>query len=387
MKSQIKIWLFLFVALVTGGGLISCSDDDDELTNGGKPMISYIRITRPDASDSLIVKASQGQMIAIMGQNLGQVREIWINDQKATLTPTLITNTSIITRVPALLPTEISNKMRIVYGNGEVLEHPFTLDVSEPLISYLLSEYVSAGSIATIRGNYFYAPVKVIFAGGVEGEIEELADDMIQVKVPEGAQPGPITVTSNFGTTESDFWFRDNRNIIASFDGTTNGLWHGPDYIKSTDSDIQAINGKFIRFNKKLGANPWAEFYVGPNNSDVALETKNLPADALANPSKYNLKFEINTLAPLAGAEMRMYIGAGDMSNERNNNYYNWKPNVNTKGEWQTVVIPFEEFYVANKKFAYSPTGYGVSFWFNGPTAVETNFAIDNLRVVPNVIP
>jgi len=386
MKSQIKLWLFLFFALVTGGVITSCSDDE-ELANGGKPMVSYVRVTRPEASDSLIVKASQGQMIAIMGQNLGHAREVWINDQPATLVPTFITNTSIITRIPALLPKEINNKMRIVFANGETLEHPFVLDVSEPVVSYMLSEYVATGSIATIRGNYFYAPVKVTFTGGVEGQIETLADNMIQVKVPEGAQPGPITVTTNFGATESEFWFRDNRNIILSFDNTTNGLWTGPANIKESDPAITPINNKFLRMNQKLGEWGWYELYVGPTNSDVALETRNIPAEAFTNPKNYSLKFEINTLELFSGAQFLMHMGPGDMGSERGSANYVWKPNIDTKGQWETVSIPWEEFWIANKRFAYTPTGYGVSFHFSGPNAFTGNFALDNVRVVPNVIP
>jgi hypothetical protein len=203
------------------------------------------------------------------------------------------------------------------------------------------------------------------------------------VTVPEGAQPGPITISTNFGETASEFWFRDNRNVIASFDGTMNGLWHGPAFVVSSDPEIPAISNKFFRVNKDLGAWAWFEVYVGPRDSDMALETKNIPADAFANPAKYSIKFEINTLKSLTGAEIKMYMGTGDMGSERGTNY-TWKPNVDTKGEWQTVSIPFEDFWIANKKFAYSPNGYGVSFHFSGPLAVSANFGLDNMRVVPN---
>lgn len=383
MKSRYKSLLFLLMAFAMMGTFTSCSDDDDNLPNGGTPMVEYIRVTRPEASDSLIAKAGQGAMIAIIGQNLQNARELWINDRQAALSPTFITRTSIITRVPSEIPTNITNRMKIIFANGDSLLHDFEVDISKPRVSGMLSEYVNAGDIATITGNYFYEPVSVTFTGGVQGDVISVEDDVIEVRVPEGAMPGPITVTTNFGETVSEFWFRDNRNIIASFDGTTNGLWHGPDNIKSTDPDIDPINGKFIRLNRNLGAYPWAEFYVGPVDSDVALETRNIPAEAIANPAAYDLKFEVNTLASLTGAELRMYMGTGDMGAQRNDTYYNWKPNINTAGTWQTVTIPFEDFHTANKSFEYRANGYGVSFWFHGPLAVNTNFAMDNLRVVP----
>ncbi|MHA6247456.1 glycan-binding surface protein [Pontibacter sp. CAU 1760] len=381
MKFNYKSLLFLFIAFAMTGIFAGCSEDED-LPNNGKPTVSYIRVTRPDASDSLVAKAGQGNMVAIMGQNLGKARELWFNDQQAVLTPTFITNTTIISRVPTNIPNNITNQMKIIFANGDSLLHDFVVDISEPVITRMQSEYVNTGEVATISGNFFYEPVKVTFTGGVEGEVVTLEDNLIEVRVPEGAQPGPITVTTNFGETESDFWFRDNRNIIASFDGGLAGLWHGPDYIKASDADISNINGKFIRIKRDLGAWAWFEMYVGTSTSDAAKETKNIPAAALANPGDYELKFEINTLAPLTGAEIKMYMGA-NMPDERGSTNYTWKPNVDTKGKWETVSIPFENFYTANKSFAYNPNGYGVSFHFSGPLAVKANFALDNMRVVP----
>jgi hypothetical protein len=385
MKLKYTSWLFLFIALAVTGIFTSCEQNED-LPNGGKPMVSYIRVTSPASSDSLLAKAGQGQMLAIIGQNLQDAREIWFNNRPAALTPTFITNTSIITRVPTEIPTQINNKMKIIFANGDSLLHDFTVDISEPVISGMASEYVNEGEIATINGNYFYAPLTVTFTGGVKGNIVKVEDGVLQVAVPAGAQPGPITISTNFGETESDFWFRDNRNLIASFDGTTAGLWTGPDFIKASDPLIPTINGKFMRVNKTMSAYPYAEIYVGPVNSDVALETKNIPAKAFTNPKDYVLKFEINTLASLTGAELRMYMGTGDMGADRNNIYYNWKPNIDTKGEWQTVSIPFEDFYLANKSFPYSAAGYGVSFYFHGPLPVKGDFALDNMRVVPNTL-
>lgn len=380
--SNNSLW-FLCLALAVAGMFSGCSKDDQP--NGGQPRVTFVRFTRPAAADSLVTMAGQGEMIAIIGENLQSARQVWFNDQPAVLTPTFITATSIITRVPSDIPQDITNQLRIVFADGRELLHDFRVDISEPEITGMLSEYVNEGQVATLTGAYFYEPLKVTFTGGVEGKVTSVKDDEIQVTVPAGAQPGPVTVSTNFGTTQSPFWFRDNRNLIASFDGATSGLWHGPDYIKASDPDIAAISNKFIRVNKELGAWGWFEMYVGPTGSDVTLETKNIPADAFANPQNYEVKFEINTLKPLTGAEIRMYMGSGDMGAERNNTYYIWKPNVDTKGQWQTASIPWEGFWTANKKFAYSPAGYGVSFHFNGPLAVSPNFGLDNMRVVPKM--
>src|SRR5690606_13335155 len=145
----------------------------------------------------------------------------------------------------------------------------FEVAINDPFLGRLKSEYVNAGDEAVIYGDYFYAPVSVTFAGDVQGEVISFTDTEIRVTVPEGAEPGPITVTSNFGETESEFWFRDNRNIIASFDvPLVDWVWRGPDFVVASDPDIENINGKFFRVNSGAqGVYPYMEVYGGPMES------------------------------------------------------------------------------------------------------------------------
>ena len=71
--------------------------------------LDYVRITRPESSDSLLVGAGQGQLIAIVGKNLQDAVEVWFNDQQAILTPTYITNTIDSWYLfPAPIPTDIN---------------------------------------------------------------------------------------------------------------------------------------------------------------------------------------------------------------------------------------------------------------------------------------
>ena len=111
MKSLNKIILVLLIAVGAGMAFTSCDKDDAP----GTPSISYVRITRPESSDSLLVGAGQGQLIAIVGQNLGQAIEVWFNDRQALLTPTYITNTSLLVSVPSQIPIDVNNKLRLVF--------------------------------------------------------------------------------------------------------------------------------------------------------------------------------------------------------------------------------------------------------------------------------
>ena len=161
----------------------SCKEDD--IDTHGEPSITYVRVTNPVSSDSLLVGAFQSNLIAIVGENLQDVTEIWFNDQKAVLTPTYITSKTILVSVPAMIPKEISNKMNMIFSNGRTLEHDFKVQISEPELTGMNSEYVPTGGVATINGDYFYQPLTVTFAGGVTGELVSVTDKIIQVRVPQ----------------------------------------------------------------------------------------------------------------------------------------------------------------------------------------------------------
>lgn len=390
MKTINKYALPLFMAVVATAviaGLYSCSSDEP-----GAPFISYVRVTDPKKSDSLLAAAGQGQMVAIIGGNLGSVRQIWFNDKQATTSASFVTNTSVLTTLPSDVPTKVSNKLKMIFANGDSLLYDFVVAINKPELDYAGNEYTKVGDSLFIYGKYLYKPLTVKFTGSsAPAEILSLNTDatVLAVRVPNDAQKGPITVTSNFGETESSFWLNDDRNIFANFDGPFSGAWKGSDYVVASDPTIPQINGNFLRVNKgSLGAYPFLEVYGGPTPSDVATLTKNIPAGAYVAPLNYSLKFEINTLASITGAYMRLYMGnadGGGFDAARQGHYYVWMPNLDTHGKWATVTIPWNDVYTANQSFPQNTAdGSGLFIYFHGPNAAKYNFAMDNFRVVPN---
>lgn len=371
----------LLITMLLAGIFTSC--EKENLPNNGEPRIRYIRITSPESADSLLVGAYQSNLIAIVGENLQNATEIWFNDQKAFLTPTYITNTSILVSVPSQIPIEITNKMKIIFSNGKEVVHDFTVEISEPLINSMNCEYVAEGRTAVIRGDYFYAPVKVTFTGGVEGEVINLADDRLSVVVPAGAEPGPITITTNFGETVSDFWFRDNRNIFISSDPFT-GWWNASFVVSNPgNDDPPAINGNYIRVNKAIGGWNWLEVAGGPPDAMGPI-SKNIPDEAILKPADYNLKFEVNTRKPYNNNMIKLNVG---LANDFNNNQYLWAPPYDTQGEWQTVVIPFEEIADSyGAPLTVNPNGYYTRVLFHGAGDLDCDMSFDNFRVVPKVL-
>jgi hypothetical protein len=363
-------------------GIYSACTKNESAPNNGEPRIRYVRITNPTSADSLLVSAGQGNLIAIVGENLESAREIWFNDQKAALTPTYITSTTILVSVPSQIPTAINNKLRIIFEGGKVLEHDFVVDISEPLVSSMVSEYVATGDVATIRGDFFYEPLTVTFAGGVTGELESVEDKIIKVRVPAGAQPGQITVKTNFGETKSDFWFRDNRNIFISSDPFT-GWWNASYVVTNPGpNDPPSINGNYIRVNKSIGGWAWTEVVGGPPDAMGSI-SKNIPDEAILKPADYNVKFELNTRKPYNNNMIKFTIGLTDFNNDE----YRWAPPVDTKGEWQTIIIPFDEIAAKyGSPLSVSPNGYYTRVLFHGGGDLDADISFDNFRIVPKVI-
>lgn len=377
----IKSILFAAIVLAVSGIYISCTKDN--ASSRSEPSIQYIRITKPESSDSLLVGAYQSNLIAIVGNNLQDAKEIWFNDQKATLTPTYITNTTILVSVPSKIPIEITNKLKIVFSNGKILEHDFKVEISEPLVSSMDCEYVLTGNVAIIRGDYFYEPLNVTFQGGVTGEVVSVEDKIIKVTVPESAEPGPITVKTNFGETKSDFWFKDNRNIFISSDPWSG--WWGSSFVVTdpAPNDPPAINGNYIRVQKAIGGWNWMEVAGGPPSAmgDIS---KNIPDEAILKPELYNLKFEVNTLKPYNNNMIKLNAG---LSSDFNNNQYLWSPPYDTKGEWQTVVIPFDEMAASyGGTLSVSANGYYSRILFHGGGDLDCDMCFDNFRIVPKVL-
>jgi hypothetical protein len=379
MKSVNKILLTLLLAVGTASTFISCTKDEAP----GTPKINYVRITRPESSDSLLVGAGQGQLIAIVGENLAEAVEIWFNDQQSRLTPTYVSNTSILVRLPAQIPTVVSNKLKIVFKNGFELLHNFEVQISEPVVNSMICEHVNEGDVATIRGDFFYEPLTVKFTGGVTGQLVAVTDQEIQVRVPAGAQAGPITVTTNFGETESEFWFRDKRNTFIDSD-PYEGWWNSSYVVTNPGpSDPPKISGNYIRYKKMTSAWSWNELAGGPATA-MPVHSKNVPDAAILKPADYNLKFEINTVKPYNASLIRINVAL----NAEDNNAYLWRPPFDTKGKWQTVIIPFEEVVASYAvKPVVNPNGYWCRLLIQGPGDLDADLCFDNFRVVPKVNP
>jgi len=379
MKSINKILSILLLLVATAGMITSCKKDS---SSGGTPVVNYVRITSPESSDSLLAGAGQGQLIAIVGNNLQDAREVWFNNLKATLTPTYISSTSILASVPSQIPDSITNMLTIIFKNGYKLEYPFEVQISKPYVSSMLCEFVNEGDVATILGNYFYMPVTVTFTGGATAELVDVKDAQIQFKIPADAQPGPITIKTNFGETKSDFWFRDPRNTFIASDPFQG--WNNASLVVTNPGpgDPPKINGNYFRIKGQISGWSWNELADG-DASSMPSYSKNIPDDAILHPEKYYLKFEVNTMKPYDNSTIIINAGGSVVQDTKG---YKWAPPFDSKGLWQTVVISYDEVVASySKPPVVNPNGYWAMVLMQGPGDLDADISFDNFRVVPKV--
>ena len=251
MKSKHIISL-MATALTAASVLSACEDEPDKYEiAGGVPEIIYVRT--PSNADSLITSAYTNTMIALIGNNLRAVKELYFNDQKATLNTSLMTDHAIIVTVPRSLPENPTDSLYMINKNGVVTAYPFAVNIPAPTLASMTCEYVKPGEVATINGDYMLSydnePMVITMPDGQKvTNFKSLTQYAVSFVVPDGCtESGPITVTTKYGTTESTaFNFNDDRGLLFDFDGVTglsNHGWHS----QVIETDETAISGNFLR--------------------------------------------------------------------------------------------------------------------------------------------
>ena len=231
--------------------VVSCNNDTyADRDRGATPEIAYARLCDLDKSDSLIVRASLGTHLCFVGNNLGDVQQVWFNDQKCKLNPTLVTSHTIICDIPSVIPGEVSNNVRFITSTGIEANFPFEVVVPGPVVETMSLEYAPAGSTVTLTGSYFVddpnVPMTVVFTGGAKAQIKSIEQEKVEIVIPAGAKPGPLTVSTIYGTTETALHYMDQRGMMFEFDGVTgltNHGWHNA----VIETDENAISGNFMR--------------------------------------------------------------------------------------------------------------------------------------------
>ncbi len=415
-----KKYIFnIVIILLTVASFSACSDDDDKGGSGGTPVVRYVRPCDVEISDSLLSGAYLGERITIIGENLRGVNKIYFNDQRAQLNPNFVTDNAIILSIPSGIPGEKQDLIKL-YTNNDSCYYTFETKVPAPSPRSMTFEYVADGDIAYIQGLYFIHedanPLKVTFTGGLEGEVISYDINNIAVKVPEGAQSGPVNITSVYGTGKSYFDFRDERNIFLDFDttypdGGYNHGWHGS---KAGFSSENGVNGQYVILTGEVTVDATGAVKVSDDffcfDRWSYRETDKDFFDA-GNLDKYALKFEVNVKDWSAGALQVIFTGPSEvwMNWQETSNGGNanetwkwdetypralWMPWTETgtysSDGWITVTIPMSECKYglngatgkANTSGHYSGVTLFVGGAIGSGVTCTPTFYIDNVRIV-----
>ena len=166
-----RIKTFLACCLVCYGFaavLAACSDDKEGM---GTPVITGVRTCYPDKADSLFTKASPGQTIAIIGENLASALKVYINDQETYLNPTMNTAHSIIVTVPTeangfkltAFNSDLKDEIRVETTHGTAT-YSFKITAPSPSISRIQAGYPrNTGDVINVYGTNLVDIEKVYF--------------------------------------------------------------------------------------------------------------------------------------------------------------------------------------------------------------------------------
>ena len=409
--------LLLAIAVISSVTLTSCKDEPDKYeSTDGQPTIKYIRCmssevhTWSDAADTqytdgqLVTSANPGSTLAIIGENLRSIYEIWFNDQKAALNQSTLTDYALFVTIPGKVPSAVTDKIYFVTTSRDTVTYDFKVVISAPVINTLANEYAMAGTTQTLKGNYFIddpgTPLTISFQAAdgslIPAKITDIAEDFtsVDIIIPDGAVAGPIVATSVYGTSKSAFWYKDNRGMLFDFD-SPNGIsnvvldmhaWNGHN---STD-DGTGISGKFWQFGNGTATcvgtadNGWPDegqysFAYWPGNWEDPETFKEYPRlydlVDMSDWSNMTMKFEmfIPTSNPWTGGAMQIvFVGTdrttnggggvdayGNKIHGQTNDYLNdpavpralYRPwtatgSYDTGDEWITVSLPLSAAFV-----------------------------------------
>lgn len=463
MNNILRFTKGALVATVAMAGtlLVSCEDEPDKFeSTSGVPTVKYIRCLSSEIHNwddpkdkqytdgQLVTEAAPRSTLCIIGENLRSVKEVWFNDLQAVLSTSYITDNTLIVNVPKDVPGTVSDKIYFVTTSKDTVDYDFHVAIPKPYVTTMTHEYAQVGDEVTIYGNYYIddpnVPLAVSFTNAagnkVNAELTKISADYssISLKIPAGAVPGPVYVTSVYGTTEAPFQYWDKRGMLFTFDdGRVNNGWKVP---KADGTGIRtdetALEGNFLQFgngevefkntwdDNNLEFDYWPGSWQNPETFSDPATMRLYDVVDFSDWENMALKFEIYVPEdhPWTGSAEKSFDGSpmqiifpstsmvtntdagaldkdGNVLPGGNNTYFHddnnkfarayYRPwadtgTFHTGGRWQTVVLPIKANWIYDYDTNlvtpdFKPTsfaGFQIMFWSNAGAPSSTCFPI-----------
>lgn len=167
-------WLAMLFLAVMSITFTSCKDDEEGY---GTPEITGIRACDPEKADSLFDKAGCGSVIAVMGNNLSDVRKVYINDQSVSFNSTMNTSHSLIVTIPteekgfklSAFDSSLKDEIRIETSHGTAV-YQFKVLAPYPTLSRIAALYPrNAGDVMAVYG-YNLVDIQKVYLTDVTGD-------------------------------------------------------------------------------------------------------------------------------------------------------------------------------------------------------------------------
>lgn len=279
MKKFLYIFLLVSVAAL---GFSACDHDDDGIDTKNYGPISVSKVYQHSAK---VIKeldpevgARLGTNLRLEGKNFKGVRRIRVNGSPVYLNPNLITNNSIIFRIPAFdannadtptgveCPDEFRDKI-IISSNGNAdYVFPFRVMGSAPSITSVSHTLPNEGSWVTVKGGSLKGVAKVEFYNDNDEVVAETSDIRnedakgkgFQFKTPafpDSYNGGYIMAKTDNGDAVSPNYFWRVKNVFLSkfYEEEDDGLYK---------KNPQATNTSYYAWGSGTSGNmPDAEAY------------------------------------------------------------------------------------------------------------------------------
>lgn len=386
---KIKYFAIIAASIFT---LTSCTDivevDDlkakENKPSTGAPTVDKV-VLATDA-EFPIEGANFEQVVRIEGTNLGDITSLKFNDIEVDSKEIYSTYDMLLAPIPRALPKEVTNTIYITTKHGE-LSIPFVVSIPDLTINGLKNEFTQPGDTTVITGDNFdlygiTIEEAIVNLGNLPVNVIDATRTELTIEIPANAAPKSTLTIKGANMDEAYKLTYMDPGVSQLFDFNN---WPGsgafthssqfPDAPKDflCDGTLEGQpeplveGGKYIRFNNSVKAWGWMVMWAGYIT---------VPAEVAADPSSYDLRFEICT-----GAKFPISAQARIILED-----YGWYPSkggipVNTYGGWQTVRISADtEALLPNPIDPSTNTAFKIIF--SPESAQDFDLSMCNFRFV-----
>ena len=430
MKNKINRLLMVTGWFVCSLGFYSCDEWEPRYNDNDEPMeikSVHLQNSRDKVRDRTVLFVRLGQLIRLEGSGFFGVKEVCINGVSAYINPTLMSDNSMIVRVPSTAPTtDAADNVRntiVLKKKNLTYKYDFEIRSAAPTITRISHTLPQAGEEITIYGTGLMDIAKIIFPGDIEVTegitFDEEDGKWCTVTVPANVsdQGGSVLVLGANGGAYSSAYFNFRKGIVHNFDDVNNHAWSRG----AVSDDLSALipaagngpksQGKYRSLNTadrtvNAGIPEDAAYFARQNMWGDQLSPL---IQGFTPASEVAVQMDIYVSGVWNSGYIRMVIADGWGTNRYCMLYAPWESfgkriSFDNPGCWYTVTFPFgdsKDFaestfadILAQVQIAVSDRYNQWGPWlcndtYNDVEAENTNVVIyfDNLRIVPLTTP